>query len=209
MGQHHGASAQVITRSERVILRRWLADDFEVLARWMVEGEWREYDAPWEDPGGATADEDMETRRERFIRQVVERDQPGPPGRSVIATRDGTPLGWVNRYGEKDNPRVCFVGIDICEHAYLDQGIGTEALGLWVDHLFTVTDIHKMCLDTWSFNPRMMRVAEKLGFVYEGQQRHMRFWQGEWLDAVHYGLLREEWLASRGRQGSAFARERA
>jgi hypothetical protein len=39
----------------------------------------------------------------------------------------------------------------------------------------------------------MARVAEKVGFVYEGRQREMRLWQGEWLDLLHFGILREEW----------------
>lgn len=38
-----------------------------------------------------------------------------------------------------------------------------------------------------------MRVAEKLGFVYEGAQRELVEWQGKRLDLVHYGMLRREW----------------
>jgi RimJ/RimL family protein N-acetyltransferase len=64
---------------------------------------------------------------------------------------------------------------------------------LWVNHLFANSEYHKLCLDTWSFNPRMMRVAEKAGFLYEGRQREIQYWQGEWLDLMHYGMLREEW----------------
>ena len=116
---------------------------------------------------------------------------------AVIATLDNQPLGWVNRYSFRDNPLIWLVGIDICEDDFLNRGCGTEALRLWVDYLFAHSDYHKICLDTWSFNPRMMHVAEKIGFVYEGCQREMQFWQGQWLDLVHYGLLREEWEAGR------------
>jgi RimJ/RimL family protein N-acetyltransferase len=75
--------------------------------------------------------------------------------------------------------------------------MGTEALELWVDHLFKISEIHKLCLDTWSFNPRMIRVAEKVGFISEGRQREMRLWQGEWLDLLHFGILRDEWSRNR------------
>ncbi len=88
-------------------------------------------------------------------------------------------------------------GIDICEDEYLGRGIGTQALGLWVDYLFENSDVHRIGLDTWSFNQRMMHVAEKVGFVYEGAQRELREWQGERIDAVHYGMLRREWEARR------------
>jgi RimJ/RimL family protein N-acetyltransferase len=38
-----------------------------------------------------------------------------------------------------------------------------------------------------------MRVAEKVGFVREGAERELMQWQGEWLDRVHFGMLRKEW----------------
>ena len=102
----------------------------------------------------------------------------------------------------QDNPHVCFVGIDICEDAYLNRGLGTEALRLWVNHIFSTSDVHKIGLETWSFNPRMIRVAEKAGFVREGCQREIRQWQGEWLDLVQFGILREEWQEEQGARTS-------
>lgn len=184
----------VIARGEHVVLRGWLASDCDHFVRWLAQGEWKRFDAPWQFKP-ATA-EDQERNRQWFLQQL-EGDGPPLGGRAVIATPDGTPLGWVSRYGGKDNPHICMVGIDICEDAFLNHGLGTEALGLWVDHLFAAPELHRMGLDTWSFNPRMIRVAEKVGFVFEGRQREVQYWEGEWLDLLHYGLLREEWAGSR------------
>jgi RimJ/RimL family protein N-acetyltransferase len=39
-------------------------------------------------------------------------------------------------------------------------------------------------------------VAEKIGFVYEDRAHALRQWQGEWLDLLHFGMLREEWQGS-------------
>ena len=86
-----------------------------------------------------------------------------------------------------------FVGIDICEDKYLNKGMGTEALELWIQYLFSNSNIHRLSLDTWSFNKRMMHVAEKAGFIFEGKQREFIKWKEEWIDAVHYGMLRREW----------------
>ena len=36
-------------------------------------------------------------------------------------------------------------------------------------------------------------VAEKLGFLKEGQIRKVRYYQGQYYDSVKYGILREEW----------------
>ena len=41
----------------------------------------------------------------------------------------------------------------------------------------------------------MMVVAEKLGFLKEGQIRKVRYYQGQYYDSVKYGILREEWAA--------------
>ena len=34
--------------------------------------------------------------------------------------------------------------------------------------------------------------------IREGVERAMVRWQGEWLDRIHFGLLRNEWEARRG-----------
>lgn len=196
MSEDGDLAMHVIARGERVMLRGWLADDCDHLVRWMTQGEWRHFDAPWEDLGAAMTAEDEERRREWFLQQLEGGEGSWLNNRAAIATLDNIPLGWVNRYGQRTNPHVRFVGIDICEDAYLERGLGMEALRLWVDHLFAVSDVHKLGLETWSFNPRMIRVAEKVGFVYEGRQRHMQQWQGEWLDLLHFGMLREEWEGS-------------
>lgn len=188
MSERNDPTLPLIAQGERVNLRRWVSADIDPYLRWMTQGEWLLFDAPWEEN---VVDE--ERYRKWFLEQLDSGDKSRLNNRAVITTLDNFPLGWVNRYREKNNPNALFVGIDICEDKYLDRGLGTEALLLWVDHLFTVSKIHRLGLDTWSFNHRMIRVAEKVGFVYEGCQREIRRWQGEWLGAVHFGLLREEW----------------
>ena len=148
-------------------------------------------DAPW-----ASFNAEKKQNKGERKKQPPKNDDAGPQKMAVIATLENKPLGWVNRYG-KDNPLIWFVGIDICEDDYLNRGYGTEALKLWINYLFANSEYHKLCLDTWSFNPRMARVAEKIGFIFEGCQREMQFWQGEWLNLMHYGMLREEREESR------------
>lgn len=182
---------EVIAQGDRVMLRPHIETDRDHYHRWQTQGEWRSLDAPWEQ----NTDEKKQNQGERK-KQTPIKDPSAPEKMAVIATLENRPLGWVNRYC-KGNPLIWFVGIDICEDDHLNRGYGTEALNLWVNYLFENSEYHKLCLDTWSFNPRMMRVAEKIGFIAEGCQREMQFWQGEWLDLMHYGMLREEWEARR------------
>jgi RimJ/RimL family protein N-acetyltransferase len=182
----------VIASGERVILRDRLPPDAESYLRWQTHGEWRLYDAPWEDKHVPATAEEEEAFRVRFLEERRQ-ELPVPRKRATVVTLEGEPLGWVNRYGYERFPEAHLVGIDICEDAYLNQGIGTEALGLWVGYLFANSSVHRIGLDTWSFNGRMMRVAHKLRFIREGTERELLRWQGKWLDLVHFGMLRREW----------------
>lgn len=202
MSEDEGLALDIIAAGELVVLRGWLASDIEPYLRWRTQGEWRLLDAPWYGYKTSLTAEDESRTREWFVQQLNGGDESWLNRRAVIATPDNTPLGWVSRYGEKKNPHVWFVGIAICQDTYLNRGLGTEALRLWADYLFAVSDVHKLGLDTWSLNPRMTRVAEKVGFVYEGRQREMRQWQGEWLDLLHFGILREEWQGTGKAAGS-------
>lgn len=47
-------------------------------------------------------------------------------------------------------------------------------------------------MTTWSGNGTMMAVAEKLGFLKEGQIRKVRYYQGQYYDSMKYGILCEE-----------------
>lgn len=197
MDQKNGLESEIIAKGEFVQLRSLMEADLESLNRWQEQGEWRRFDAPWEE---------IVIDAKRFWKVEASQKFPdsdlGPHGRVMIATAENKPLGWVNRYGKGDNSLVWHVGINICEDSDLNRGCGTEALHLWINYLFTNTEVHKLYLDTWSFNPRMIRVAEKVGFFYEGCQCEMRFWEGEWLDLVHFGLIRAEWeLMNRDSQG--------
>jgi tRNA (cmo5U34)-methyltransferase len=207
MSTDEHVSLPIIACGYLVILRGWLASDVDPFIRWLAHGEWRLLDAPWEGFRSETTAEQEKRDREWFTRQLEGGGESWLDRRAVIATANNVPVGWVSRYDEQDNPHACYVGIDICEDAYLNRGLGTEALGLWVRHVFSTSDVHKIGLETWSSNPRMIRVAEKAGFVRQGCERKVRQWQGEWLDRVQFGILREEWQERRGDEDTAAPEE--
>ncbi len=182
----------VIFSGDRCVLRDRLISDVDRFIYWQTHGEWRLLDAPWEGLFTSLTAEQETKLRGQFL-ALCTGELPSPRKRMIIANKDNRPIGWVNRYGEDRRPDAFMVGIDICDDELLNQGLGTEALGLWVDYLFTNSTVHRIGLDTWSFNPRMIHVAEKLGFYHEGQQREMLQWNGQWLDLIHFGILRTEW----------------
>jgi RimJ/RimL family protein N-acetyltransferase len=182
----------VIASGDRSILRDRMLSDVDRFIYWQTHGEWRLLDAPWEGVYTSLTAEQETNLRTQFS-ELCTGELPSPRKSIIIAGRDNRPLGWINRYGDDRKLDTFKVGIDICEDDLLNQGLGTEALGLWVDYLFVNSTVHRIGLDTWSFNPRMIRVAEKLGFSLEGRLREILQWDRQWLDLVHFGLLRTEW----------------
>ncbi len=179
----------VIAEGENILLRDGVKSDIESYIRWWDKGEWREYDAPWE-----VEEEDMsEKKRKKLFKKLYMGEKENPRKRAVISSKEKVPIGWVNRYQDRYDLEFWYVGIDICEDEYLEKGMGTQALRLWIYYLFKNSSIHKMALRTYSFNTRMQKVAEKLGFVEEGVEREVKKWKGEYIDLVDYGLLRVEW----------------
>lgn len=185
----------VIASGFNIILRDRLSSDVDALIRWRTHGEWRLLDAPWQ--GVRTSLTPEEEARLREQSSAYRAEQTSPRKMAIIAMKDKRPLGWVNRYSEPHSPDTVMVGINICEDDALNRGFGTEALGLWIGHLFSDSGVHRLGFDTWSFNPRAMHVAERVGFVHEGTQREVLQWEGQWLDLVHFGMLRTEWEARR------------
>ncbi len=187
-------ASKFLLTGDRVVLRDQQPADVDAFVNMQRSGEWRLWDAPWENPSAPLTAEEENRYRTQFMENCT-KEKPEPRKTAVIAAHTGQPIGTVSRYTLPAHPNAWFVGIDIFADESLNRGLGTEALRLWVDYLFLHSSIHRIGLDTWSFNTRMIRVAQKLGFASEGAQREVQCWQGQWLDLVHYGLLRSEWEA--------------
>lgn len=109
------------------------------------------------------------------------------------------PIMWQLIYGDpnpewKLSSKWLEVGIVIYKSAYWSSGYGTEALRLWISHLFQTMPLVRVGLTTWSGNERMVRTAEKLGMLMEGRMRKCRFYNGHYYDSIRMGVLREEWV---------------
>jgi len=205
----NSACGLIEIRGSRVALRDPRPEDVEARIRWVtVEIAWQDWDAPWEGKSIVPPEKIDETRRTMLDNM----SKPLPSPRSVLyVQRIGGPLiGRVSYYDHDAVNRVVSVGVGIWESPYWNQGLGTEALRLWLDYVFTNLDVHRISLGTWSGNVRMMRCAQKCGFVLEARFRESRAVPapspkeglqragGERYDALGYGLLRREWEAMRG-----------
>jgi len=173
-----------------VSLRPTVESDVADYVRWNVPDRkaWQ-FDGPWYGQG---LDNIIDGRKKWLSGERL------PPHRhlEIYAVEHGH-VGWVTAYLHSNDPHIPEAGIDIVEDGLWDEGLGTEAFGLWVDYLFAAFNLTRLGCSTWSGNPRMIRVGEKLGFTLEGRIRRGCEVNGQFYDRIKMGLLRDEWQARR------------
>ncbi|OWA35364.1 GNAT family N-acetyltransferase [Saccharibacillus sp. O16] len=144
--------------------------------------EWKKWDAPY------------------YPHEAMPYDKFLPTGQKWIGDDDfwvidvqGTVRGIVSYYWEHEPSRWLEIGIVLHEAGSWGRGIGTRALRLWIDRLFTTLPLVRIGYSTWSGNERMIRVGEKLGMQMEARIRKARYYDGHYYDSIRMGMLREEW----------------
>jgi len=72
------------------------------------------------------------------------------------------------------------------------RGYGTQAIRLLVQFAFRDLNLNRVYLHVFSTNKVAIRVYEKIGFVREGLLRKAAHIDGEYIDLVVMGILRED-----------------
>jgi len=172
-------------KGKRVALRAIERDDLKTLhelttridASILADGAW--------EPDSLAA---MEKRYEKRL----ERENKSWFGIHV----DGRLVGDINLHSTDMRSRVSAFGVAIYTEDAQGQGYGREAIGLFLDWSFYIMSFERIWLTTWSTNERAIRCYHALGFVDEGRQRRQIWVNGEYVDVILMGLLRDEWRAS-------------
>ncbi len=132
------------------------------------------------------------------VQQIIARNLPprNKAASSFAITTDGAnAIGCVNFYNEDE----AMAGLGyIIDKSYWGRGLVSEAVGAAVIHGFVTLKLHRIWLEVDPRNHASVRVAEKCGFSAEGLQRKAFFMDGAYLDSAIFGLLREDWISSRG-----------
>jgi RimJ/RimL family protein N-acetyltransferase len=185
------ASTLLEMRGPRVRLRSLRESDIVDYERWADPAleAWK-FDGPWfnDDPAELP----------KRARKRLERKSRKPPSQLEVEV-GGQHVGWVVVYHFDTDPHMTEVGINIVEDRLWGRGLGTEALALWIDHLFRTRGLTRVGLCTWSGNLGMVRVAEKLRMKQEACTRNGCEVAGRFYDRLKYGMLRPEWEAARDR----------
>jgi diamine N-acetyltransferase len=86
------------------------------------------------------------------------------------------------------------IGIFIGEKQFWNQGYGTKAMRLMLQHGFETLNFERIYLRVYETNPRGTRSYEKNGFTEEGRLRNHHFQEGRYIDVLIMGILRNEWF---------------
>ena len=85
----------------------------------------------------------------------------------------------------------------IGEPEYWNKNIATEATRLLIDYAFNELNLNKIHGGVCVENIGSWSVAEKIGFKFEGIEKHEFYVDGKHLDVKIYCLLKEDWLNSK------------
>jgi RimJ/RimL family protein N-acetyltransferase len=123
----------------------------------------------------------------------IERSQAEPQefGRFVIEV-DGQPAGLMGFQVANRRSRIADLGSLAVHPSFRGRRVADEAAQLFQRHLLDEVGYHRLQLEIYGFNERAMAHAERAGFIREGVRRKAYWRNGEWVDGVIYGLVRED-----------------
>jgi ribosomal-protein-alanine N-acetyltransferase len=175
----------------RVRLRAFAPDDLRPLFEWYNDPE---IVAPFDRFGVDTFEE--------FERGVAEapKEANSLSPRFVVEEREpARRVGFVGYYRPHPVLETTDIWYVLGEVAARGRGLGREAVGLLVSHVFEAVPFPRVGATTDVENQPSVRLLEGLGFRREGVVRSALFHHARWHDVAVYGLTRTEWASRRPR----------
>ncbi len=170
---------------ERIRLTAMAEQDAESLARWSEDAEYlRSLDTDYALPRSA-----------EFFRESIKSTAADAKNLEFgIRLLEGDLLiGFVALHSIEWNNQAGMLAIGIGERDYRGKGYGTEAVRLLLRYAFDELNMNRVGLDVISNNKAAIRSYEKAGFVAEGATRQSVLRDGQKLNRIYMGVLREEW----------------
>lgn len=178
----------LVGRGERVTIRTVEREDLPFLARANANPALR-FGLGWDVKSQAQLEaefEDLFGCDELFL-VCLDTDNagPGPSDEDEVH-----PIGAV--FADVGDRSRAHIGYWIVPERH-GEGLGQDAVSFLIEHLFRVYPHPSISAFTRPDNDASRGLLESLGFNQEGRLRKDTFWDGEYLDTIVYGILRDEW----------------
>jgi RimJ/RimL family protein N-acetyltransferase len=115
-----------------------------------------------------------------------------------IVERKQRPIGLVLAYDHYPEHGFAKVGAMLAEE-HVGHGGGVIATALLTDFLFRTLPLRKIYLETYGFNPSVLRILRKLGLPEEGCLKGDHYFDGEYWNLHIFAVYRESWADIRAR----------
>ena len=117
--------------------------------------------------------------------------EPHDFGRFIIEV-DGRPAGMMGFEVANRRSRIAHLERLAIHPSFRGRRLADAAARLLQEHLLFDLGYHRLQLEIYAFNARAVEHAERAGFVREGVRRKAYWRHGMWVDAVLFGLVRED-----------------
>ena len=114
----------------------------------------------------------------------------------AVENLDGVNVGGISLHSCDEKNGVFSFGI-VINRQHRGQGYAEEAVRILLTYGFWERRYQKCNSACLHVNEGSIRLHKKLGFLEEGRQRRVTFFNGEYYDSILFGMLREEFDAQR------------
>lgn len=84
-------------------------------------------------------------------------------------------------------------GMLIGDKRHWGKGVALKALQALLEHGFYKLNLERIYCSTPATNHAMQKIALKVGMTEEGRRRSHLYLEGQWVDMIQYGILRDEY----------------
>ncbi len=137
------------------------------------------------------------SRDHESVLEQIRASQAAPRESGVFVIEVPAADGWT-RAGTMEfslanrRNRIANLGGLAVHPEFRGRRLADQAARLFQRHLIFDLGFHRLQLECYGFNDRAVRHAERAGFVREGVKRKAYERHGEWVDAIIFGLVRED-----------------
>ncbi|MDP9330955.1 MAG: GNAT family N-acetyltransferase [Actinomycetota bacterium] len=167
-----------------VVLRPFRSEEFELF--WKASERWIELTDP---------DADREAARKQVRQRVAMSGAFTPEGIEFAIETEGRLAGRIQARTNATvmPPTTLEIGVELFDEVDRGRRLGPEAIRLLTAHLFELREAHRVQLTTGLDNAAMRRVAERLGFAFEGVMRGSMPTPDGFTDQALYAITRPDY----------------
>jgi RimJ/RimL family protein N-acetyltransferase len=172
-----------VLRGSNLILRPFRSEEFEFF--WKASERWIELTDP---------DADREAARRQVRQRVAMSGTFSPEGIEFAIETEGRLAGRIQARTNATvmPPTTLEIGVELFDEVDRGRRLGSEAIELLTAHLFELREAQRVQLTTGLDNVAMRRVAERLGFVFEGVMRGSMPTLDGFCDQALYAITRPD-----------------